>query len=81
MFGAALQSNAWHGGQATAVVRMTDSEQAQTSSHVGYLSKWNGTKWTCAGRDSACTQSYWQIQSFRTDIEQVKNEKTSFRFR
>src|SRR5882724_11339627 len=29
---------------------------------LGYLCMWTGTQWTCGCRDSACTQSYWQIQ-------------------
>jgi hypothetical protein len=32
---------------------------------LGYICTWNGSQWKCGCRDSVCTQSYWQIQSFR----------------
>jgi hypothetical protein len=42
---------------------MTDSTEA--SDYVAYTCRWTGSRWKCGCRDSACTQSYWQIQSFK----------------
>ena len=63
LIGPGLISNAWYPRQATANVPITDGELAQTSHYVGF--KYNGSAWKCGCRDSACTQSYWQIQSFK----------------
>jgi hypothetical protein len=44
LLGSNLISNAWYPAHATAVVPMTDNVQSQTSTYVGYLCKWNGTR-------------------------------------
>ena len=41
------------------------TEQAQDTYILGYLCSWMGSRWQCGCRDSAWTQSYWQIQSFQ----------------
>ena len=32
---------------------------------LDFVSTGRGTRWKCGCRDAACTQSYWQIQSFK----------------
>jgi hypothetical protein len=32
---------------------------------LGSLRTWTRSMWKCGCRDSACAQSYWQIQSFK----------------
>jgi hypothetical protein len=32
---------------------------------VGYVCQWTGREWNCGCRDSACTQSYWQLQQVK----------------
>jgi hypothetical protein len=41
----------------------TDNTNASYS--VAYTCRWTGSQWKCGCRDSTCTQSYWQIQSFK----------------
>jgi hypothetical protein len=65
LLGPGLIANAWYPRQATANVMMSDAELAQTSHYVGYVCKYNGSAWKCGCRDSACMQSYWQIQQFK----------------
>jgi Carbohydrate binding module (family 6) len=60
-----LISNAWYPKSATATISMTSTELANPSYVPGYLCTWTGSSWKCGCRDSACTQSYWQIQSFK----------------
>src|SRR6266511_4336929 len=43
----------------------TELQLANPSYVLGYLCTWTGSTWKCGCRDSACTQSYWQIQSFK----------------
>jgi hypothetical protein len=38
---------------------------ARQPSLLAYLCTWIGSGWKCGCRDSACMQSYWQIQSFK----------------
>jgi hypothetical protein len=64
LFGSGLISNAWYPRPATAIVTMTDTELAQPSHYVGYVCRYAGG-WKCGCRDTACTQSYWQIQRFK----------------
>jgi cell division septation protein DedD len=64
LFGGGLISNAWFPRTASASVSMTSSELSQTSHYAGYVCKYNAG-WKCGCRDTSCTQSYWQIQSFK----------------
>jgi hypothetical protein len=32
---------------------------------LGYICTWTNNQWKCGCRDQACTQSYWQVQSFK----------------
>jgi hypothetical protein len=57
-------SNAWH--PKTANTTLSGLDLQNTTHYVlGYLCTSNGTQWKCGCRDSACTQSYWQVQSFK----------------
>ncbi len=42
-------------------------ELSQPSYVLGYHCSWTGSGWKCGCRDQACTQSYWQIQSFKRE--------------
>jgi hypothetical protein len=59
LFGSGLISDAWFPGSAQGIVTIPDTGTA--SFWVAYTCHWTGSKWTCGCRDSACTQSYWQI--------------------
>jgi hypothetical protein len=61
----ALIAGAWHPKTASATLAMTGTELANPSYVLGYLCTWTGSKWLCGCRDQACTQIYWQIQSFQ----------------
>jgi hypothetical protein len=59
-----LISNAWY--PKTAQTTLTGLDLTNTMHYaLGYICTWNGSQWKCGCRDAACTQSYWQIQSFR----------------
>jgi len=60
-----LIAGAWYPKTANVAMSMTVTEQTQDNYILGYLCTWNGTQWKCGCRDAACTQSYWQIQSFK----------------
>jgi hypothetical protein len=60
-----LISGAWYPKTATTNISLTSTELAQDSYVLSYMCSWTGTNWKCGCRDSACTQSYWQIQSFK----------------
>jgi hypothetical protein len=60
-----LVAGAWYPRSATATLSLTSTELTQDSYYVAYTCKWTGSTWKCGCRDSACTQSYWQIQSFK----------------
>jgi len=60
-----LIAGAWYPKSATATVSLTQTELANPSYHLAYICSWTGTNWKCGCRDSACTQSYWMIQSFK----------------
>ena len=60
-----LVSNAWYPKTANITLSMTATELQNTSYVLGYLCSWTGSAWKCGCRDSACTQSCWQIQSFK----------------
>ena len=59
-----LIAGAWYPKTATATLTGLDLTNT-THYALGYLCTWTGSQWKCGCRDSACTQSYWQIQSFR----------------
>lgn len=45
---------------------------------VAYVCQWTGTQWKCGCQDSACNQSYWQLQGVKaaqtsTDIQPVSH--------
>jgi hypothetical protein len=60
-----LIAGAWYPKTANTTVAMTTTELTQPSYALGYLCTWRGLQWKCGCRDQACTQSYWQIQSFK----------------
>jgi hypothetical protein len=60
-----LIANAWYPKTATATISLTSTELSQPSYALAYLCTWTGSQWKCGCRDSACTQSYWQIQQFK----------------
>jgi hypothetical protein len=60
-----LIASAWYPKTATATLFLTSTELSQNSYVLGYMCSWMGSAWKCGCRDSACTQSYWQIQQFR----------------
>jgi hypothetical protein len=62
---AGLIANAWYPKTATATMNLTSTELANPSYNLAYICTWTGTNWKCGCRDSACTKSYWQIQSFK----------------
>ncbi len=61
----ALMANAWYPKSANTTINLTSSEacQSQLRARLHLLMDRNELK--CGCRDSACTQSYWQIQSFK----------------
>jgi hypothetical protein len=59
-----LIANAWYPKTATASLSGLDLTNL-THYALGYVCTWTGSAWKCGCRDSACTQSYWQIQSFK----------------
>jgi Carbohydrate binding module (family 6)/Right handed beta helix region/Protein of unknown function (DUF1565) len=60
-----LIANAWYPKTANTTITLTSTELANTSYNLAYICSWTGSSWKCGCRDSACTQSYWQIQSFK----------------
>lgn len=57
-------SNAWYPKTASITVPLTQSELSRTNWVLGYICTWTGTQWKCGCRDTACAQSYWQLQQF-----------------
>ena len=60
-----LIAGAWYPKTATTNISLTSTELSQPSYVLTYLCTWIGSGWKCGCRDSACMQSYWQIQSFK----------------
>jgi hypothetical protein len=60
-----LIASAWYPKNANTTISLTSTELANPSYVLGYLCTWTGSMWKCGCRDSACTQSYWQIQRFK----------------
>jgi parallel beta-helix repeat protein len=60
-----LIANAWYPKSATTNISLTSTELANPSYNLAYICSWTGSSWKCGCRDSQCTQSYWQIQSFK----------------
>jgi hypothetical protein len=60
-----LIANAWYPKSATATISLTSTELTNPSYNLAYICTWTGSAWKCGCRDSACMQSYWQIQSFK----------------
>jgi hypothetical protein len=60
-----LIANAWYPKSATTNINLTSTELAHPSDVLSYMCTWMGSPWTCGCRDQACTQSYWQMQSFK----------------
>jgi hypothetical protein len=60
-----LIAGAWYPKTATTNLSPTSTELANPSYNLAYTCTWTGSQWKCGCRDSACTQSYWQIQSFK----------------
>lgn len=60
LYGGTLISQAWYIGFAQGIAQIQDI--TTPSYYVGYTCRWNGSAWRCGCRDSACTQSFWQIQ-------------------
>ena len=62
-----LIANAWYPKTATATISLslTSTELQNPSYALAYICTWMGSSSKCGCRDSACTQSYWIIQSFK----------------
>jgi hypothetical protein len=60
-----LIAGAWYPKSATATISMTSTELANPNYNLAYIYSWTGTSWKYGCRDASCTQSYWQIQSFK----------------
>ena len=59
-----LIASAWY--PRTAMASLSGLDLTNTTHYaLGYVCTWTGSQWKCGGRDSACTQSYWHIQSFK----------------
>jgi hypothetical protein len=68
LFGSSLISGAWYKSFAQGVAQM---DTATPNYFVAYTCQWipptsgQAGKWMCGCRDSACSQSYWQIQKIQ----------------
>jgi hypothetical protein len=60
-----LIASVWYPKTATATLSLTSTELANPSYNLAYICTWMGSSWKCGCRDASCTQSYWQIQSFK----------------
>ena len=60
-----LIAGAWYPKSATTNISLTSTELQNPFYNLAYICSWTGTSWKCGCRDSACTQSYWMIQSFK----------------
>jgi hypothetical protein len=67
-----LISNTAYPKTANTTIAMTSTELHNPGYMLGYLCSWTPStgsgqagQWKCGCRDSACTQSYWQIQKFQ----------------
>jgi hypothetical protein len=60
LFGSQFISGAWYPKSAQGVVTIEDT--GTPTYYVAYTCIWNGSKWMCGCRDTACMQSYWQVQ-------------------
>jgi hypothetical protein len=58
-----LIASSWY--PKTAQTTLTGLDLTTTHYVLGYVCSWNGSAWKCGCLDSACTQSYWMIQSFK----------------
>jgi hypothetical protein len=58
-------AGAWYPKTATANISLTQTELANPNYNLAYICSWVGSAWKCGCRDASCTQSYWQIQSFK----------------
>src|SRR5882724_547191 len=63
LFGSQLLSGAWYPSSAQGVTKIPD--QTKATFYVAYTCQWTGTSWKCGCRDSACMQSYWQLQKIQ----------------
>jgi hypothetical protein len=51
---------------ATASASLSGLDLTSTTHYaLGYICTWTGSAWKCGCRDTACVQSYWQIQKFQ----------------
>jgi hypothetical protein len=57
----------WFLGEASAELSRTPAQLSQDNFVVAYVCTWieSERKWKCGCRDSACTQSFWQLQNFK----------------
>lgn len=55
-------------GDATLVLSRTTMELSQNNFLAVYICTLVGTQWKCGCRDSACAQSLWQVQGFRSGL-------------
>jgi hypothetical protein len=60
-----LIAGSWYPKTAQTNISMTSTELANPSYNLAYICTWTGSAWKCGCRDLACTQSFWQIQSFK----------------
>jgi hypothetical protein len=56
-------TNAWFPNKAQTLITLPDP--TATTYVIGYLCTYTGQAWKCGCRDSACTQSFWQIQKIQ----------------
>ena len=56
----AIKAGVWYQGNAAGILK----DQSGTSHALAYICTWDGVSWKCGCRDSFCTQSFWQLQTF-----------------
>lgn len=60
--------NSWIIGKANVSIALSAAERLDTNYIVVYVCTWDGAKWKCGCRDSACTNNYWQLQMFKYPV-------------
>jgi exopolysaccharide biosynthesis protein len=60
----ATYGGVWYEGTAETTIPLTTDELEQQNYAVAYICTWIGNSWKCGCRDSICSSSYWQLQTF-----------------
>lgn len=76
-FGGTNKAGQWWRGSATVTINHDQSALEATQHVVAYICTYVDGGWKCGCRDSACTQGYWQLQSYRFPEEDQQQERTS----